>query len=67
LMQANKKHTKSLKKDYIQIVGHTGMRRLDLDGTDKFTGGKYYFIDTMETTGEYLIIEDNKLRVNSVK
>jgi predicted MPP superfamily phosphohydrolase len=67
LMQVNKKHTKSLKKDYIQIVGHTGMKRLDLDGTDKFTGGRYYFIDTMETTGEYLIIQDNKLRTNSVK
>ena len=67
LMQANKKHNKSLKKDYIQIVGHTGMRRLDLTGSDKFTGGRYYFIDTMETTGEYLIIEDNKLRTNSVK
>jgi predicted MPP superfamily phosphohydrolase len=67
LMQANKKHNKSLKKDYIQIVGHTGMRRLDLTGSDKFTGGRYYFIDTMETTGEYLIIEDNKLRINSVK
>jgi predicted MPP superfamily phosphohydrolase len=67
LMQANKKHNKSLKKDYIQIVGHTGMKRLDLTGSDKFTGGRYYFIDTMETTGEYLIIEDNKLRTNSVK
>jgi len=67
LMQVNKKHTKSLKKDYIQIVGHTQMKRLDLTGSDKFTGGRYYFVDTMETSGEYLIIEDNKLRVNSVR
>ena len=67
LMQANKKHTKSLKKDYIQIVGHTGMKRLDLTGSDKFTGGRYYFIDTMETTGEYLVIQENNLTVNSVK
>jgi predicted MPP superfamily phosphohydrolase len=67
LMQANKKHTKSLKKDYIQIVGHTQMKRLDLTGSDKFTGGRYYFIDTMETTGEYLIIQENNLTVNSVK
>jgi predicted MPP superfamily phosphohydrolase len=67
LMSANKKHKKSLRKDYIQIVGHTGMKRIDIDGSDKFTGGRYYFIDTMETSGDYLIIEDNKLRVNSVK
>jgi DNA repair exonuclease SbcCD nuclease subunit len=67
LMSANKKHDKGLKKEYIQIVGHTGMKRLDLDGTEKFTGGRYYFIDTMETTGEYLIIKDNKLIVNSTK
>jgi hypothetical protein len=67
LMSANKKHEKGLKKDYIQIVGHTQMNKLDLTGSDKFTGGRYYFIDTMDTTGEYLIIEDNKLRTNSVK
>lgn len=67
LMQANKKHTKSLRKDYIQIVGHTGMKRIDIDGSDKFTGGRYYFIDTMETSGDYLVIQDNNISVNSVK
>jgi len=67
LMSVNKKHDKGLKKDYIQIVGHTQMRRLDLEGSDKFTGGRYYFVDTMDTSGDYLIIEDDKLRTNSVK
>jgi hypothetical protein len=67
LMAANKKHERGLKKDYIQIVGHTKMKKIDLEGSDKFTGGRYYFIDTMELSGDYLIIEDNKLRVNSVK
>ena len=67
LMSVNKKHKKGLKNDYIQIVGHTQMRKLDLTGSDKFTGGRYYFIDTMDTTGEYLIIQDNNLTVNSVK
>ena len=67
LMSVNKKHEKGLKKDYIQIVGHTQMRKLDLTGSDKFTGGRYYFIDTMDTSGEYLVIEDNILRTNSVK
>jgi len=66
LMSVNKKHEKGLKKDYIQIVGHTVMKRLDLEGSDKFTGGRYYFIDTMETSGDYLIIEDGLLKVNSV-
>jgi hypothetical protein len=67
LMSANKKHENGLKKDYIQVVGHTTMRKLDLEGSDKFTGGRYYFIDTMDTSGDYLIIEDGKLRTNSVK
>jgi hypothetical protein len=67
LMSANKKHPKGLKNDYIQIVGHTQMRKLDLEGSDKFTGGRYYFIDTMDTSGDYLIIEDGILKTNSVK
>jgi hypothetical protein len=67
LMSINKKHEKGLKKDYIQIVGHTQMKKLDILGSDKYTGGRYYFIDTMETSGDYLIIEDGKLRTNSVR
>jgi hypothetical protein len=67
LMSANKKHKKSLKKDYIQIVGHTQMKKLDLEGSDRFAGSRYYFIDTMDTSGQYLIIEDNILKTNSVK
>ena len=67
LMQANKAHDKGLKNDYIQIVGHTQMNKLDLTGSDKFTGGRYYFIDTMDTSGEYLVIQDNNLTVNSTK
>jgi hypothetical protein len=68
LMAANfKKHEKGLKKDYIQIVGHTQMKRLDLEGIDKFAGGRYYFIDTMDTSGQYLVWQDNKLTVNSIR
>lgn len=65
LMSVNKKHGKGLKKHYIQVVGHTQMRRLDLVGSDKFTGGRYYFVDTLDTSGEYLIIEDGILKTNS--
>jgi hypothetical protein len=67
LMSSNKKHKKGLNKDYIQIVGHTQRQKIDLTGSDKFTGGRYYFIDTMETSGDYLIIQDDQLTVNSVK
>jgi predicted MPP superfamily phosphohydrolase len=67
LMHANKTHPKGLKRDYIQIVGHTQMKRLDLEGSDRFTGGRYYFIDTMDTSGQYLVIEDGKLRTGSVR
>jgi hypothetical protein len=67
LMSANKKHKKGLKKDYIQVVGHTTMKRLNLEESDKFTGGRYYFIDTMDTLGQYLVIQDNQITVNSVR
>jgi hypothetical protein len=67
LMSVNKKHKKGLKNDYIQIVGHTQMKRIDIEGSDKFTGGRYYFIDTMDTTGDYLVVQDNNITVNSVK
>jgi len=67
LMSANKKHSKGLKNNYIQIVGHTQMKRLSIELSKQFTGGKYYFIDTMETTGQYLVCQDNKLKVNSVR
>jgi len=68
LMSVNKeKYKNGLKKDYIQVVGHTQMRRLDIEGSDKFTGGRYYFIDTMDTTGQYLVIQDNIITFGSVK
>jgi hypothetical protein len=67
LMSINKRHAKGLRKDYIQIVGHTQMRKLDIEDNDKFTGGRYYFIDTMETTGQYLVIEDGVLKTGSVR
>ncbi len=54
-----------IKKDYIQIMGHTQMRKLDIEG--KATGGRYYFIDTLGTSGEYLIYEDRKFSVGNTK
>jgi predicted phosphodiesterase len=44
-----------IKKQFIQVVGHTAVKTIDMG---KSTGGRYYFIDTFDTNGEYLIYED---------
>ena len=62
LMKANK--TSDIKKKYIQIVGHTGVLKIDKKGNS--TGKRYYFVDTFETSMEYLVIEDNKLTFKSL-
>ena len=67
LMSANIKHKNGLNKDYIQVVGHTQMKGLDIEGIDNFTGRRYYFIDTMETSGQYLVIQDHTITFGSVK
>ena len=61
LMKANAE----LKYKVIQIVGHTQQNQIDIKG--KSTGGRYYFIDTLGTSGEYLIIEDGEVKVGSIK
>lgn len=40
------------KGNYIQIVGHTGVEQIDIEG--KSTGGRYYYIDAMRA-GQYLV------------
>jgi predicted phosphodiesterase len=54
LMASNKKS--KIKKDLIQVVGHTHQNQIDIKG--KATGGKYYFIDALGTSGEFLKIVD---------
>ena len=58
-LQRSNKNT-DLKKNYIQIVGHTQQDHIDIKG--KGTGGKYYYIDTLPS-GEYLIDEDSEFSV----
>jgi hypothetical protein len=53
LMRANKD---TLRKKIIQVVGHTQQTQIDKKGGA--TGGRYYFIDTLGTSGEYMIIEE---------
>jgi len=67
LMAVNKKHDKGLKKKYIQIVGHTAVKKLDLIGAQKAAGGRYYLIDCQESTGEYLVIQDKELSVGQTR
>jgi hypothetical protein len=50
-----------LKTDYIQVVGHTHVRKIDIEG--KATGGRYYFIDTFDTSGQFLIYENEEFRL----
>ena len=64
LMAANKDtkrknitNKETLKKQIIQVVGHTPQDEIDIKG--KSTGGRYYFIDTLEyNQGQYLIVRD---------
>ena len=65
LMRANKKG--EIKKKYIQIHGHTENGGISFNHIKKTAGGKYYNIDCMGTSGEYLIIEDDKISKGSVR
>lgn len=52
------------KSGIIQIVGHTRQNKIDIKG--KSTGGKYFFIDTLDTSGEYLILKDNTFTTDKI-
>lgn len=54
LLKANKESI--IKPRYVQIVGHTRVKHVDIEG--KATGGRYYFIDILDSKIEYLIIND---------
>lgn len=56
--------SQDMKKNIIQVVGHTGMKKIDIEG--KATGGRYYFIDTLGHSGEYLIIEDGVFKTGKI-
>jgi predicted phosphodiesterase len=61
LMSGNKETF--LKTDYIQIVGHTGVKKIDIEG--KATGGRYYFIDAIDI-GQYLIYEGGTFKLGQL-
>ena len=45
----------TLRDQFIQVVGHTEQKKIDTEG--KSTGGRYYYIDTLGTSGQYMILE----------
>ena len=56
---------RELKKHVIQIVGHTKQDQIDIKG--KATGNRYYFTDTQETSGEYLVIENGVVKIGNTR
>jgi hypothetical protein len=63
LMTVNKK---TLRKKIIQVVGHTPQDNIDIEG--KSTGGRYYFIDTLEyNQGQYLVVEDGVVSLGKLE
>lgn len=59
------KDSQNLRKNIIQVVGHTGQHQLYLDKVSTMDG-RYYFIDTLGHSGEYLIIEDGQFKTGKV-
>ena len=53
-----------VKKTMIQIVGHTAVKQIDDKG--KATGGRYYFIDCLDNTPEYLVYENKQIKINKL-
>jgi hypothetical protein len=49
-------------KNIIQVVGHTAVKEIDAKG--KATDGRYYFIDCLDNTLEYLVYEDKQIKIN---
>jgi hypothetical protein len=63
LMKAN---YDTLRKKIIQVVGHTPQDNIDIKG--KATGGRYYFIDTLEyNQGQYLVVTDKVVSLGKLK
>ncbi len=59
------KDTPDMKKaGIVQVVGHTGQSQIDIEG--KSTGKKFFFIDTLGTNQEYLIIKNKAFQSDKI-
>ncbi len=61
LMRANRD---TLRKEVIQVAGHTQVREVDVKGHG--TGSRYWFIDCLGTSGQYMVITDGKVDFNKI-
>lgn len=52
--------------DYIQVVGHTGQERMATEPVKFLGSGSGMFIDTLGSSGEYLIIEDDQIKIGKL-
>jgi predicted MPP superfamily phosphohydrolase len=55
----------TLRTQFIQVVGHTQVNYMDVEG--KATGGRYHYIDALGTSGEYMVINDGELTFPTYK
>jgi predicted phosphodiesterase len=55
----------TLRDQFIQVVGHTTQGKIDTEG--KSTGGRYYYIDTLGTSGEYMVINNDEIKFPTYK
>ena len=63
LMRVNKN---TLRKQIIQVVGHTPQDTIDIKGAS--TGGRYYFIDTLEYgQNQYLVVKDGVVSLGKLE
>lgn len=61
LMRANRD---TLRKKVIQVHGHTQIDQIDTKGGA--TGGRYYNIDCLGTSEEYMVINDGEISFNKI-
>ena len=61
LMRANRD---TLRKQVIQAVGHTQVEKVDVEAHS--TGSRYWFIDCLGTSGQYMVIEDGDISFNNI-
>jgi hypothetical protein len=54
---------RDLKKEVIQIVGHTQQEKIDIEG--RTTGGRYFYIDSLENK-QYLIEENGNFKLGII-
>lgn len=54
----------TLRKQVIQVVGHTQVKQIDTAGMA--TGNRYYYIDCLGTSGQYMIINDGEISFEKI-